>query len=300
MNRMRIMLLVLLIVMVPSILRGEERPAVKVTFEMTEPSYTEEFTWGQMRGIRKEVLSKLIRKLNERIGFLKFSSGGRADYQLAVNLGPKEKLTSALLLADLPRKVGFYVELTGNKVTKFAYWPFRSEILYHEPIGTVDELKQLIEDNLNELDYTTKLINEALQFIPIANKGELWRDDLTDIGWVIPFSESELCMDQDTILKVINSFQVSDDLWISKTFSAKTNTDYRGNILSLAYETEKQKVDLKRLREVAIEKYRFDKVYVVDYKRIDTSCEVSVSEDATESASTDIAESTPADVADEL
>jgi hypothetical protein len=278
-------------------LMGEEKTDVRVTFDIIEPIYIKHFDEGQIRYIRKEVTPSIIRKLTEHYGFLKFSSGGNADYKLAFILGQGYEDEDSKKKTPHARQINFHVKLTGRTVPrlKAVDWEFRHKDGYYTSLGSKDDVVSEIKANLDNLDDTTKLIKEALKFIPIANKGELRKDDPTGIGWVIPFSENELCMAWGSLIQIKYSFQSwsgedhQDFLAVTRhSFNPPAaDTDYRHNIFSKASDGQKDAIEKLIAADKGI--YLIDKVYVVEYKQIDTSC-----------IPEDVAEPTPGDVANDF
>jgi hypothetical protein len=250
-----------------------EKPQVKVSFMLAEPSYRDDLTDPQIRVLATDVTSFLVGELSREVRFLRFT-GREAPFRLVVRLGIPRASKREF------RDVFFYIELTRpDGVRRSTTWLYRAHTAWGTGIGSPTQFKAEIETRLGGHDMA-ELVPEVLSAIPVANDGFLVHDQKIGIGWVLPFRQEEMCMEAKS--EVMLETQVASDLGIlSREFRARASMAYdpppgrstrkelRHCLLCLAVPDQE---GLDTIRQSQPSDVRVTQVFVMSYRRMQ-SCQ---------------------------
>lgn len=264
-------------------LHAQSRPAVAVRFSVEEQGYRDNFTDDELNRIEGSAAEHLMSLLNQRINFVDFTAEDPNIPYLSLTLRPKNASASEFL-----KEVGFYVTLQGAQAPGGPiYWMFRPEERYIEGLGGVEEFLEEIKQRFNVLsdaDYGA-LVTELLSGVPIAHAGCFWPE--APVGWIIPFTQENIRMDRGSRLRIVNEIRssvgpVPRDFYsqVLAPFNPYNETpfeDWRGRLFT---EAEEPDAVSSQVPVLSTDCMSVKSVYVIDYKRFDTSLDAGVADPA--------------------
>jgi len=266
-------------------LHAQSKPAVGVRLSVEERSYRDNFTEEELRGIERGAAEHLASLLNQRINFVDFIAGDPNILYLSLALKPKNANASGFL-----KEVGFHVTLIGAHATEGpVYWVFRPEERYIEGLGGVEEFLEEIKQRFNALsdaDYRA-LVTGLLSGVPIAHTGFFWPQ--APVGWIIPFTQENIRMDRGSRLRIVNEVRssvgpVARDFYslVLAPFNPDNATPFEDQNWRGRLFTEAERPDEISLHVPGLDPNRVavKSVYVIDYKRFDTSLGPQVADPA--------------------
>lgn len=260
-----------------------DRPVISVAFQITEPHYQNSLG-NQRAELEAAVQSVLAGQLNQRIHFLSFSSGGEQSLRLLVRLGRK-------ILGDPPPQgplweTGFEARLDGlGSQAEPVYWlRFRPAERYLDRLGTPEELKVEIGQKLREADYPA-LVRQLFSRVPIADSAQFLKEpSLQIIGWIIPYKQSEICLDSGSVVAIQTEIPTSL-FTLKRDYKADEFSEFdppaatelqhlREHVICIADRRQENIEDLNRVEPSAV---KVKAIRVVEYRPNDTACSPSIS-----------------------
>jgi len=197
-------------------------PTVHVRFRIADHRFQRELG-SRTPDAEKVFLPIVVRELEQRIGFLRFSAdaapAGEQRYQLLISLGD-----TAASTGDVRFNIGLSSP-SGFAAGKDVFFPFRPIDRALEPLSPKQSVDEKIHDvNLvgaaglpGELarkfgagDYT-RLVTELLSKVPISADGAQVMAG-QDPTWVLPLHRGETCMDLLSRFRVAHLLNGSEEL----------------------------------------------------------------------------------------
>ncbi len=263
--------------------RCAERPRVGVSFEIVEPRYQASLG-SQRASLEAGVLSALTEQLNRRIRFIAFDGGGGHPLRLLVRLQRKA-------LGDPPPRgplweTGFAARLEGaGSEIEPVYWlRFRPEERYLERVGTPEELGVEITQKLREADYPA-LVRHLFSKVAIADSAQFLKEPALElIGWIIPYKQSEICLDSGSVVTI--QTEIPTTLFtLKRDYKANEFTEFnppdttgrqdlREHVICIADREQENIADLNRVEPSAVQ---VKAVRVIEYRPNDAACNPSIS-----------------------
>ena len=201
------LLLILLIIRIPLLMWGQEKPILKVKFEIKEQNYRDFFA-SEIESIEIKVNERLIQMLGKYFGFVEFM-GDSSDYELHVSLENKESPT--LSFSQL-REVGFRTSLIGPdlpSIMESVYWMFRPLELYHLPLGTedgfIEEVCTSMEKHLNEK--RNQFVSDILSKVTVADDAYLYYYNNKPY-WLIPIQSESSRVDRESEFEIATEIEI--------------------------------------------------------------------------------------------
>lgn len=242
--------------------RAQEKTEVGVTFELTDPRYTDEFRDENIPDLKAEVATAIAGALDDKIRFLDFSTNQEASYRLTVHLGRAERSQ-----ARGPAEFGFHLLLTGPEVREDAthYLVFRTKDQYSSPIGDRSALVREIELKLKQADHH-ELVRGVLRHVAMAEDGDFYRRQ-RQVGWIVHRNRAALCVDRDSRLVVLNAFQFLGQK-THHPFEARVLDVDRpdGGIVSIAVSSKDPEM-IDELKETDPLEVEVERVFLIEYRR---------------------------------
>jgi hypothetical protein len=220
----------------------------------------------------------LTKYLNERLPFLRFSKNDGV-YTLLCVLAVRDATAS-----PAGQEVGLHVSLSGPGLSATrTYWlTFRSASAAAASVPTEEELLALLNAIWASADYN-KLVARLLSRVPISSSGVFVRTDLL-LGWVLPFTKMDLCMDDQSRLQVENELAIPPvrlhnpyRAVVVGSFEPPTpdvHPELRDNVFGQLQPTgsPSEAPQLQQLRNVPTENVTVTSVTVNDYKPLGKAC----------------------------
>ena len=194
MKRFRSWLVGLASLVLPTIVPAQERPVVAVSFDLAVPRWQAHF--GTDHGaFEKAAADRIAQWFGDRVGFVSFDPHATSMPRLIVHLelAPGQSVRQN-------KETQLRLELAGARTPAPLVWRFRSEDLFGEPIGGGPGLLKELELRLDDINRQA-LIGQVLSQVSIAKKAHLWKNP---VSWVIPYRKSELCMELDSVLRIVS------------------------------------------------------------------------------------------------
>ena len=269
MKRLFGLFVVLALIVLPT-RAAQLRPIVAVSFDLAVPRWQAHF--GDDRAVfEKQAAVRIAQWLGDKLGFVSFDPKATSAPMLVVHL---EVVPGAV--ARQNKETQLRLELTGAGSTAPVVLPFRHEDKFREPIGGEQGL-------LKELELRLDVINRQalvgqLSKVSIAKEAHLWK---TPVSWVIPYSRGDLCMDFDSVLRIV-SMMPSDAGPQQKTFRTRAKGEFRpegsappldwiGRLFAVPEKStppEESETGLDALGSVDPQKVSIQAIYVLDYQRM--------------------------------
>jgi hypothetical protein len=143
------------------------------------------------------VATLIAEQLSTRVGFVRFVVGQNAAHRLTFSLDRRERTSTGPF-----EERGLWAKLTMPDSSRSeVYWlPVRPADRAHLPVGSAPELLNELRLLLSHADLELLKV-ELLAQVPISTRALAWASPL---GWALPFSHRELCMKNQTRLKIVN------------------------------------------------------------------------------------------------
>ncbi len=176
--------------------------AVEVRFELTDPKFRTPFG-AAAADLEKRIATLIAERLGTRVGFVRFVVGQSAEYRLTFSLDRSERTSTGRF-----DERGLWARLTlPDSSRSEIYWlPVRTADRAHLAVGTATELQSELRLLLTHANLES-LKTELLAQVPIATRALAWASPL---GWALPFSHRDLCMKNQTRLKIVNELPSGD------------------------------------------------------------------------------------------
>ena len=194
MKRFRGWLIGLASLVLPAIGSADIRPVVAVSFDLAVPRWQAHFG-NDRAAFEKDAADRIARWFGDRVGFVSFDPNATSMPKLIVHL--------ELALGQSVRQnkeTQLRLELTGARSPATLVWRFRSEDLFGDPIGGGPGLLKELELRLDDVNRQA-LVGQVLSQVSIAKEAHLWKNP---VSWVIPYRKSELCMELDSVLRIVS------------------------------------------------------------------------------------------------
>ena len=270
----KVLVLLLVITSCASSLAAD-RPAVKVEFQLKEPSYRAQFA-NSIPRLENRITSELVRALTDRVGFVAFGTASAPNVIHFCLVG--QAGTSSL------REVGFSISLTTPSGSLSSYWQFRPAEAYISALGDEDAFVEEVRLKIAGADYD-KMIQQMFSSIPISQQAVLIQQN--DPEWVVPFRQNELCIDLDSRVaiqaKVTTKFATKTRSFVSvltgvfEPADSQFLPDYRESILADLSSTENDASAVNELKSAAADQVQTVAVFIKQYRRLDRNCNSAVS-----------------------
>lgn len=241
-----------------------DKPDVQIQFRLAEPDYLTGFTDAEVGWIEQQVGAALVERLGPEFRFVDFGTAAGAEHVLTVELHR----------AGSSQEVGYHVNLAGASALRDAiYSVFRPDTAAGDAVGSKESLARELTERLNSIDHD-RIGKQLLGKIPIPAAGtELLKRPW--LGFKIPFTQSELCMDKDSLLLIENTIPV-DEFMVEEAFEATSErVTAAGDTPSTAlagpiYTRVKPGQDLEaELKSADPTKVVIRMIYVIDYNAFD-------------------------------
>jgi hypothetical protein len=185
-----------------------DKPDVQIRFRLAEPDYLTGFTNAEVGWIEQQVGHALVERLGPEFRFVDFGTA----------TGPEHVLTVELRRAGSSQEVGYHANLEGpSALSDPIYSVFRPDTAAGDAVGTKQALARELKERLSSIDHD-RIGKQLLGKVPIPAAGtQLLKRPW--LGFKIPFTLSELCMDKDSLLLIENTIPV-DEFMVEKAFEA--------------------------------------------------------------------------------
>ena len=255
-------LVLILVVICPSTLYGQEKPKVEVSFNIKEENYRDNFG-TEITYIEEEGKKKLIKLLNEYFGFVTFVEHSSSK-KLCISLEDKEPHS---LISSQLREVGFRLSLEEQNIataSEIIYWGFRPIEKYDLPLGTKDalikEVSASFEKHLNER--RDEVVAKLMKKLPIADQAFLYYYDNKPY-WLIPveIEKSRLDLNSEFVIATIIEIPVGNENKEYKTRMIGSTKEkmpevpqlyWNGKVLSIGFAPENELAKMKCGNEIMV------------------------------------------------
>lgn len=215
MKKKKFLFLLLTAVLLTAAAHATNKQMVTVRFKVEARAYRDHFGSGTA-DIENTATRLLVQALKQNIGFVDFMDGaGAADgYHLTISLSPPDPSRGVAL-----QRVILFASLSGpgvdpDKRIPFAWMKYRDAASEcssvdddsHCRLPERDELISELRVLLSSASYAD-LVNNVLRHVPFLSSGTFLAQPVT--GWVLPFRQSEVCLDKLTQLLVNSDIQTA-------------------------------------------------------------------------------------------
>jgi hypothetical protein len=274
---MRLRLIGMLAATLATTASAQTRTTIAVAFRLQERLYRLEYKPADVQQLEAVLADSIASILSRRIPFVQFSRALPAPRTLLMTLDRKDRVSVAQ-----NQETGFYLQLVQDGAPSTSqYWrTFRPERDYLMARGSVSAFRNELQARFEISEVES--IQDLLRGIPIATEATLWTDALQGLGWILPFKRQDLCMGEETTLRVANTIRSSIET--KKDFRAQARGVFnptvvppglqssRGNVMGMATDAG---TDLDVLRNAPPSAITVIGVYVDRYQR--SGCEAPVS-----------------------
>lgn len=257
-----------------------DKPQVAVRFKVEASAYRQHFG-TQAASVESHAALVVIQALKQHVQF--------ADFDTAGNQPPPYTLTVSLAVADpntdvAAQPVWLITSLTGPGGAASARWRWRKFREAAADCGGLrddrdctwpDELEFLKELQvlLAAPSLYTDLVGGVFQDVSIAKSGKFVLQPVN--GWVLPFRQEDMCLGQDTKLRIVNDIATDQT-----TFHSKFRADVEGpwghppdSIFTTLSDGEDAADNNKKvLLQQFPDKVVVRGVYLVHYQHLDENC----------------------------
>jgi len=267
-----------------SIAYAGDKPQVAVRFKVEASAYRQHFG-AQAPGVENHAAQVVLQALKQHVQF--------ADFDTVSNPPPPFTLTVSLAVADpntdvAAQPVWLITSLTGTGGASSARWRWRKfreaaadcgglrddrECTWPDESEFLKELQLL----LTAPSLYTDLVSGVFQEVSIANSGKFVVQPVN--GWVLPFRQEDMCLGQDTKLRIVNDIATEQT-----TLRGKFRADVEGPwghppdsmFTTLADGEDGADNNKKTLLQQFPDKVVVRGVYLVHYQHLDENCGTAI------------------------